>query len=242
MSLASPNARPHPKGWVTYNSISWQQFKDQFAWGQGEHILAIAPTGQGKTTLLAELVERRKWNLILGTKKQDSTYGDFLKRGFKRVESIHDIGRYDRNILLWPSYHSTIREFQQRQRRVFKEAFDWCAGKGSWTIWNDEEMYMCQDLKLETEVKWFLQQARSSKLTIINGTQRPAWIPVASYSGATHAFIWGTNVEADAKRLSDLGTVDPGELLYNLKMLRRYEFVYVDTRTGKAPVRTKVER
>jgi hypothetical protein len=191
---------------------------------------------------MTELVPRRKWNLVLGTKKKDSTYTHFLKAGFKRVESIAEIGRYDRNVLLWPSYRKTIREFQARQRAVFKDAFDWAAGMGSWTIWNDEEMYMCQDLKLEPEVKWFLQQARSSQLTIINGTQRPAWIPIASFSGATHAFLWGTNVDDDAKKLANLGLVDPKELMHNLRLLRRFEFLYVDTRTGKPPVKTKVER
>jgi len=229
-------------GHDVYNSIAWQDFLTKFRWMQGEHILCIAGTGQGKTTLLSQMASYRKWNLVLGTKKQDSTYDLWIKQGFRRVQSVDEIRPWDTKILLWPRYDKTIREFKRRQQRVFRDAFDYTAGQGGWTVWNDEEMYMCRDLHLTEEVSWFLQQARSSGLTIINGSQRPAWIPVASYNGSTHAFLANSNVDGDAKRLADLGLVNPKELLANLKQLRRYEFVYVNTRDHTRPVRTKVEK
>lgn len=225
----------------TYNSIAWQEFLALFRWAQGEHVLTIAGTGQGKTTLLTQLVPYRKWNIVFGTKKTDKTYDKFLAQGFRHIQSVDEIRPWDKNLLLWPTYRTTIREFKARQRYTFQNAFDWVAGHGGWTVWNDEELYMCQDLKLTEEVTWFLGQARSSALTIINGSQRPAWIPVASYNGSTHAFLSNSNVDGDAKRLADLGLVHPRELLHNLKQLRRYEFVYVNTRDHGKPIRTKVE-
>ncbi len=204
-------------------------------------MLIIAGTGQGKTTLTARLVDYRKRNIVFGTKKADSTYQDFIDRGFKRVQSIDEISHFDKRVLLWPEYRTTIREFKLRQAHEFKRAFDWAAGLGSWTIWNDEELYMCRHLGLTDEVAWVLTQARSSGLTMINGSQRPAWIPLESYNGSTHAFLANSNEAADAKRLADLGAVNSKELIYNMQRLKRYEYVYVNTRTHAQPVIIKVD-
>lgn len=188
------------------------------------------------------MTDYRKWNIVFGTKMKDPTYNDFLRQGFKRVETIADIRPGQRKILLWPRYHKTIREFQRRQKDIFLDAFDWVAGVGGWTVWNDEELYMCRQLGLTSEVAWFLTQGRSSGLTFVNGSQRPAWIPLESYNGSTHAFLANSNEDGDAKRLADLGLVSSKELMANLRTLHRYEFVYVNTREHKPPVITKVDR
>lgn len=227
---------------LTYKRIAWHEFIARYNWAQGEHTLGIAGTGQGKTTLWAQLTPRRKWNIVLGTKIKDPTYGDFLRQGFKRVQSIDEIRHGDRNILLWPDYHKTIGEYKARQRAVFRRAFDWVAAEGAWTVWNDEELYLCRQLGLTDEVAWFLTQGRSSGLTFVNGSQRPAWIPLESYNGSTHAFLSNSNEDGDAKRLADLGLVNSKELMHNLRQLHRYEFVYVNTREHTQPVITKVER
>lgn len=205
-------------------------------------MLNIAGTGQGKTTLMARMTRYRKHNIVLGTKVKDPTYDDFLRQGYRRVQSVEEIRHWDKKVLLWPAYRSTINDFRARQRAAFRQAFDWVAAEGGWTVWNDELLYMCRQLGLSDECAWFLTQGRSSGLTFINGSQRPAWIPLESYNGSTHAFLANSNEDGDAKRLADLGLVNSKELMTNLRLLHRYEFVYVNTREHTQPVITKVER
>lgn len=227
---------------VVYKRIAWSEFLPRLRWSQGEHTLGIAGTGQGKTVLWAAIAHQRTYNLVLGTKIKDPSYDEFLRQGFRRVQSIKDIKPWDKKVMLWPSYRTTIDEFRARQRSAFTEAFDWVAAVGGWTVWNDELLYMCRQLGLADKCAWFLTQGRSSGLTFVNGSQRPAWIPLESYNGSTHAFLANSNEEGDAKRLADLGLVNSRELMANLRRLHRYEFVYVNTREHTQPVVTKVER
>jgi hypothetical protein len=85
-----------------------------------------------------------------------------------------------------------------------------------------------------------LQQGRSSGLSIVNGTQRPAWVPVVTYSSATHSMIWRTTHRDDLKRIAELGGVEMRDLQRNLLTLDKHDFIYVNTRKGDI-VRSQVQ-
>ena len=225
-------------------TMGWDEFKDRFRWRQGEHLTAIAPTGAGKTTLLAELIPYRKFNIFFGTKMRDGMYDEIISRhGFRRIESVDDIRRFDNNLILWPKKRPTIRETVNAQVEAFKHALDVIVDQGAWTVWVDEAKYLAEFLKLRPELTFCLEQLRSNGSSIITGAQRPAWLPLSVLSNSTHVFMWKTTLDTDAKRLSDIGGIDAREVMEEARKLGKHEFLYIKTRGTEAHIiRSQVER
>lgn len=223
--------------------VSWNDFKQQFRWKQGEHVAAIAPTGAGKTTLMSELMAYRRYNIMFGTKPADKMYDEILKKGFRRIESIHDVKPWDEKVLLWPYQRESIKATTMAQRDAFMDALNIIVKQRSWTVWMDEVKYIAQFLGLSGEVTYCLEQLRSIDATIICGAQRPAWLPLSVLSNSSHVFIWKTTFNDDAKRLADIGGVDSKEVAALAKTLDKHEFLYIHTRGTEARIlRSEVER
>lgn len=227
-----------------YDQMPWAEFKSKFRWGQGEHLAAMAPTGAGKTTLFSELMQYRGYNLMFGTKRDDKTYEEILRKpGWRRVESIHDIKPWDKNVLLWPQMRRTIPEHVMLQQATFRDALDVVVKQKAWTVWIDEAKYLSEFLKLRNELTYCLEQLRSVNATIICGAQRPAYVSPSVLSNSSHVFLWKTTNRNDLQRLSDVGGIDAKEVSNELKMLGKFEFLYIQTRGTEAKViRSQVER
>lgn len=220
---------------MQYERIPWSQFQRRFQWKQGQHVLIIAPTGYGKTTLLASLLNRRNHVCILVSKTKDETFRTEFP-SFSRVHEWRD-SYLPSKVLLWPKEGKTIRETKDIQRTVFRHALDRMFRERGWCVVFDEQYWACQMLGLSEENAAFQHVGRSSGLSAVNLTQRPAWVPVVSYSASDHAFLARTSFRQDLKRLSDLGGVDAKQLGDTLLKLPKYDFVYVNTRHPEvAPV------
>jgi len=200
-------------------------------WRQGEHVSIIGPTGCGKTTLESRMLDIRDSVVVFVTKIHDDTISrDFP--GYERIEKWPPPRTWMNKVLLWPRPEGTIRDTYRQQRVVFKDALDKIFRERNWCVVFDEQHYTCKQLGLEVENAMLLQQGRSSGLSVVNGTQRPSWVPVVTYSSATHAMIWRTTYRDDLRRLSELGGVDMRELNANLLRLGKHDFIYVNTRKG----------
>lgn len=224
-----------------YQRVAWPNFRSSLVkdWKQGEHIAIVGPTGVGKTTLISELVTARRYVVIFVTKIFDPTVSrDFP--GFERIEEWPP-KLHQEKVLLWPKPGKSIRETYEIQHDVFKKALDSIFLERNWCVIFDEQHYVCQQLKLIPENTMFQHQGRSSGLSVVNGCQRPAWVPLITFSGSTHGFLWRTTFRDDLKRLSDLGGVDKKELEQNMLTLSKHEFVYVNSRSGTT-LRSQVER
>lgn len=227
-----------------YETVPWDQFTANFRWRQGEHLIIVKPTGGGKTTLLGALLPHQKTvaTVVLVTKVYDETFTkQFPKRdGWHRIEEWPP-PRYANRVLLWPKPGKTVRETVAIQRRVFRDALDRIFLERGWTVVLDEEHYICETLGLSPEVAMFHHQGRSSGITVVDGIQRPKYVPLITFSSATHAFIGNTTDRDDLKRLSDLGGVDAKLLAQEAMSLDHYEFLYIPARVrGRLPVRTTV--
>ena len=216
-----------------YPQSNWRQLQRQLAngWQQGEHISIIGPTGCGKTTLESRMLDVRDSVVVFVTKIHDDTIANDF-RGYKRIEKWPPPKTWDNKVLLWPRPAETIRATYLKQRAVFKDALDSIFRERNWCVVFDEQHYLCTQLGLDAENAMILQQGRSSGLSVVNGTQRPAWVPVVTYSSATHAMIWRTTDRKDLSRLSALGGVNMRELQTNLLTLNKHDFIYVNTRRG----------
>lgn len=219
-----------------YDRVSWRDFLQRFRWRQGDHVFVTAPTGYGKTTLVRDLLDRRSHVVVFVTKTHDETIAREF-RGWPRIREWPP-AVYQRKVLLWPRAGNNLRETLAEQRRVFSAALNSIAREGGWCLLFDEQYWLCQPTYcgLHLENAMLQHHGRSSGISVVNLTQRPAWVPLVTFSAASHAFVAKTTVRADLQRLSDLGGVDMKELRDNLLRLERFEYVYVPAAEGGTPV------
>lgn len=219
--------------------LPWNDFLERFRWKQGEHVLVIGRTGQGKTTLLSRLLPMRRYVCLFATKAYDPTLSKAFP-GFEVVEEFPRRPQSDR-LMLWPRTSGSLRELVARQGVVFQDALDRIFTDRGWCVAIDETHYMTTELGLGQELAMYQHQARSSGISVVSGVQRPAHVPVITYGSASHAFIGRQNEPADLKRLSALGGVDAKEAAQIVATLPKYEWIYLDNTGHSDPVRTRLD-
>lgn len=231
-----------------FNRVPWFHLKAEIAntWQQGQHVLICAPTGRGKTVLTQQLLPMRSHVVFFGTKTRDEEY-DVLRTqyGFTRLTNWPPRYGFQDKVMLWPTPKDTITATAAEQKRVFRHALDNIFRKGNWTVCFDELHWMTHDLGLYNEIASMHHQGRSSGLTLIDGFQRPAFVPVIVYSSASHVFVWGTNYRDDLKKLSSVAKLDElttAQLREVMGGLGEHEFVYINVRGNKPPVISQVRR
>lgn len=224
-----------------YAREKWRDHLRRLEWRQGEHVLISAPTGSGKTALMSTLVQRRSHSVVFVSKRTDET----LMRDFKGWEILRDWPKggprgYQQRILLWPwsGRVKTLAEALTVERDVFGRALDDIARQGNRCVVVDESLMMTDPrlVGLGTQIGLLHYAGRSAGISVVDLTQRPAWIPKVIYSSVTHAYISRTRDMQDMKRLSDMGGVDAKELGANLMRLSdRHDFVYVNPQGDATP-------
>ena len=223
-----------------YPRQPWQTHMRTLRWKQGEHVLLSAPTGAGKTTMLAQLLRKRSHAVVFVTKMKDPTFAAEFK-GWQRFEAWPRRGPrpFDTHILLWPKPEKTVLATLRKQRDVFAYALDAISHEGNRAVAVDESL-MVNDPKLlglGTQVGMLHYYGRSAGVSMVDLTQRPAWIPKVIYSSVTHAYVARTRDQADLKRLSDLGGIDPKTVSANVAGLpTRHDYLYLNPQGDASPV------
>jgi hypothetical protein len=221
----------------------WTEFRDWFMgqWEQGQHVTCIGRTGSGKTATMREFLPMRNYCVAFGVKGRDDTMDRFLDDGWLRVRKwnseIHHVARY---VCLWPEILGVDDENMQRD--VFRQAMNSIFRSGGWAVFMDEVSYLADTLRLDRELKFLLNQGRSSGISIVAATQRPAFIPLAFYDQATHLFVWRENDHRNVKRISELFGADAPIIAREIPQLDREarELMYLNVDTGFR-VKTKVK-
>jgi hypothetical protein len=224
---------------ATYPREPWRAHLSSLSWEQGDHILISAPTKAGKTTMVADLIHKRSHAVMFVSKLRDSTIEQRFK-GWHRLYKWPKGGPpgYLNRILLWPQAGKTIADTSRIQRDVFAVALDAIFTEGNRAIIIDETLMFSdpQHIGLAAPLGMLHYYGRSSGISMLTLSQRPAWIPKVIYSSVTHAYISRTRDAQDARRLSDLGGVDTAELRSNLAALpTRHDYVYVNPQGDAKP-------
>lgn len=218
--------------------VGWPDFLDAFDWQQGEHVTLVGPTGGGKTTLALELLPRRDYVAVLGTKPRDPTLSRLVGAGFRRLREWPPSWGQHR-VVVWPEYRRI--EDVHRQQVVFDHMLREIFTAQAWCVYVDELHYLCETLRLDKALLTYWQQGRSIGISLVASSQRPANIPLAAYSQATHLFFWRTNDERDLKRIGGVGGLSSKAIAAAVAGLAKHDVLYVNSRTGAMAV-TRVEK
>lgn len=213
--------------------VPWDVFKrDHLTWNNGEHVALIGPTGQGKTTLLMNLLPLHRYVTVFATKPRDESMERLIAQGYARIDKWQSLpaNRMPRRVL-WPNARELDSE--EQQRIVFHDAFRRIYREGHWTVAIDELWYIVNELKLGQDVRLYLLQARALGISLLVASQRPAFIPVEVYDQSTHLFFWRDNDERNLSRLSGISWRSADMIRYLIANLDEYQVLYVNTRTGK---------
>lgn len=192
----------------------------------------------GKTTLAVEILSIRKWVTALGTKPADDTLDQLVnERGFHLIRKWPPPA-LRRRVVLWPEFKRASDVSNQAVQ--FHYALDEIFAAGSWCVYMDEAFYLSKTLGLEKLMKLLWTMGRSLGISIVAGTQRPAWVPLEMWSQASHLFIFRAADRRDLDRVAEIGPSVYETIRGVAPTLAKHEFLYHSTRTG-ALVRSRVD-
>lgn len=231
---ATPTIQPTP-------TVPWGDFYAWFLeqWQQGEHVTMVGPTGWGKTTLAEEILVLRSYLVAFCVKGKDDSMERLIRSlSLTRMKEWNpDVA--DR-IALWPNIRGANKDHRSSQRAMFSRAIDSIFRMGGWCCYFDEIVYLAQTLGLDDELQFLLNQGRSSGISVVSATQRPAFIPLACYDMATHLFLWKFNDHRNAQRVAELTGNAAPVVRQEIMGLPKYEFIYINKDTGLR-LRSRVE-
>lgn len=219
--------------------IPWDVFiRQELQWKAGEHFALIGPTGQGKTTMLLNLLPLHPFVTVFVTKPRDEVMEALLYQGYVKLERWQSLDpkQWPRR-LLWPN--ATELDSIDKQKEVFHNAFRTIYREGGWTVAIDETWFVVNELKLGADIKLYLLQARSLGISLLCASQRPAYIPLEIYDQSTHLMFWRDNDETNLKRISGISWRSANLIRNIVANLDRYQVLYVNTRTGRM-IRTRI--
>ena len=160
-------------------------------WRQGEHWCLVAPTGEGKTTFVGQLLMLRRFVLLFDMKGGDPTI-DAL--GWERIDKWPLSREYREKMRKREPVRLVVgglgRSPQNRRDRVdlFNRVLEAVYQEGGWTL-------AIPDLALLTDRRFgaagakvteLLLAARSAKVSVVTEFQRPAGVPREAADQATY--------------------------------------------------------
>lgn len=216
----------------------WESFDVRLDWRQGEHVTLAGGTGSGKTTFARQLLPRRRFIVVLATKKEDpSLYAPLLAMGFV----VKTRWEPDTETHPWVIFKPPLTggsAGKDAQREAFREVLIDVFETGGWCVYADEIRYITEFLGLQTEMELLWLQGRSMGVSIVAATQRPVSIPVLAFE-AQHLFVWRFSEKRDIDTISHFtGTLSP-VVRQTIPRLPKHEVLHVQPEYGTAS-RTKL--
>jgi hypothetical protein len=225
--------------------LEWDDFLTYaLDWRQDQHLAAVGPTGQGKSTTIHGLLDaHRSYVAYLATKPRDKTLDAYIARGgyqrahdwppvkgrgiFRRAQTPQESPRR----LVWPD--ATRLDSEPEQIRVFRRALADIYVQGGWTTVWDDFWYLSVLLGLEKDAKKFLYNARSNDIPFVLGAQRPAGNRLVEiFDQAHHVLFFRDNDEANLRRIGGVGWLSSELIRGHVANLEPFQFLYTNTRSG----------
>jgi len=184
---------------------------------QGEHVSLVGATGSGKSVCgieLCKLISRRKATdgrparvAILADKPRDDTIMRLHTRDKWPIIKKWPPNYGQEHVIVWPR-GGTPSEETRRHRAVFMPLLERIYVEGGQTVYIDEAAYfedtVPAGLGMRGIMSKFWRAARSNRVSMIAGTQRPTHVSRLMWSEPSWLFIFTVEDDEDLKRVAQL--------------------------------------
>lgn len=180
----------------------------------------IGETNSGKSTLVGEgLLPLRSYLVVIRTKTDPNRRSvqypvETVTKTHRTLENL----RYQR-VELRPKYEEQAREIFYAYKLIYKH--------GGWTVYNDEEWYLEEELGLTRQINLLLTQGSGKGITVVASAQRPSRISRFVISQSTHVLSAGVEGR-DVKVLADATSPRMAPVVTGLA---RHEFAWFNRNT-----------
>jgi hypothetical protein len=176
----------------------------------------------------------------LAHKPHDETLKRFTADGkIKRISGwpTYLDGRRPHHRSLWWAYDhgKELEENGEIHAAQVRAAVHGALKTKRWTIAEDELNYISL-IGEAALLRYAYTQLRSAEVTLIGGSQRPAWLPVECYAMSKHIFIWPTEYIADLKKLTGRRYADILAITSDLAQRPGYPVLHLDAELGRMTV------
>lgn len=204
-----------PSDTLTIERRPWSQLEADFIreWGRPngrndpEHIEFIGPNGSGKTYFKAKLlqkrVEVRKTGVVcICTKPADET---MMKLGWPIVQDWNGV-KTNPQVIFWPRTKALGRARKAYQSEKIEDLLARLWVPNSNNIVDFDEVAYVEKLspELRDTVEMYLREARSQKITLSLGKQRPQGVTREMHAETMITVVFKPKDRADAERCAEL--------------------------------------
>lgn len=244
MPINSINRYPYRET-IEPDVLQWPDFQRLFLkeHKQGEHIAFVGQTGSGKTTAeleICKLIGLRKGAdgrptrvAVFGTKPRDDTLAALNAQGWPIIKKWPP-AYGEEHCIVWPRADSASTA-AAKHRAVFQPLMDSIYGEGGQTICIDEASYFelryPEGLDMAPTMGQFWSAARSNKLTLVAGTQRPRNVSRLMWSEPSWVIVFPPDDEDDLKRVAELSG-RKWDVLAVAEKLGGFEFLCIQRQRG----------
>jgi hypothetical protein len=211
----------------------------------GEHVSLIAPTQNGKTTTMFDLLKHTDTSwctvppVMLVAKPQDPVVSAGLAElEYKETNSWPPrkgwFSEKPEGYGLWPPHLKDVESATNNAHLAakFKPAIRELFWKGNTISIGDEVYHLCAVLGLSEELTQHWTQGAGMGSGLWTATQKPSGthqgsIPSFMYNSPTHTFLGKDPDERNRKRFGEIGGVDPKILSNAVMGLQKYEWLYL---------------
>lgn len=193
------------------------------SWRQGEHIALIGPTGSGKTGLAAEMLAIRQYVVVFAIKQHDDTIKEF--QGYRIIKKWPpEYGEH--RVILWVK-PQTLGDII-RQRDAIINAMERVYIAGGWCVYFDDLSYVSDQLRIKTPVVTFMNQGRSSGISVVAAATRPRKVPVEAFNQVRHVVSFHYDDRRELERIAEIAGIYWRDMVEYNQLLRVYKRGYSD--------------
>lgn len=203
----------------------------------GEHVTFIAPTQNGKTTMIFDLLKHTHFTkkdnppIVLVMKPRDGQVDKKIKelkfrkvRSWPVVPSIYNPN--PKGYAVWPKHTFERERDDEEHARIMRYVLNHSYKRGNTTIIADETYGLVNELKLGPDITRIHSRGASMRTGIWCATQKPTHIGTWAYGQAEHLFIGFDPDEGARERFGEIGGVDPKLVEHEASKLRKFEWLY----------------
>ena len=223
--------------------VGRQEFLEEI-WdpSDGEHVTFIAPTQNGKTTmigdLLAHLPAQKNPPVMLVMKPRDPVVDKIRKRlHYRKIRSWPPpvLSRYAARppgYVLWPRHTFDPDRDDALLRQEMRKAILGSYKDGDRVVVADETYGLVNELGLQREMTAVHTRGAGMGVSLWCAAQGPKFVGTWLYSQAEYLFIGYDPDERARDRFEEIGGFQPGVISQESAKLQKFEWLFLQ-RTGR---------